>query len=81
MERTTDEAATAFSLTILITGALRDGSDLSAKLSAFTRKVEAVLLDTWPEFLPGAPPITVITSELRDDLGALAEQVRQWRTT
>jgi hypothetical protein len=64
-----DENPKAYSLVLVISGAFREPGDEVAQLpiETFLRRVEDALMTTWPGFLPGNPPVTVVTSELRDD--------------
>jgi hypothetical protein len=58
----------AYSLTILLTGALpSDVGDISGRFADFHERLMIMWADTFPEWLPGDPPATIITSKLRDD--------------
>jgi hypothetical protein len=68
MDERSDEQPKAVCMTIVIVGALpamRIGD--SDPIPAFLKDVEAALLQHFPEFLPAYPPITITTSEVRDD--------------
>lgn len=57
----------AYSLTIHITGALRGEGPVGDQLTALMQRVEAAIFETFPDFLPGNPPVWISSSELRDD--------------
>ncbi len=63
-----EEKHEAQSMTIILTGALpSDIGDISERFHAFRERLMAMWQETFPEWLPGNPPATIITSELRDD--------------
>jgi hypothetical protein len=57
----------AQSITIQIVGALRGQPFIGDRLEALLRRVETALFETFPEFLPANPAVTIQTAELRDD--------------
>lgn len=57
----------AYSLVVHISGALRGDGPVDDQITALMQRVEAAIFDTFPDFLPGHPPVWIAVSELRDD--------------
>lgn len=56
----------AHCITIMIVGALNVPFD-GNQLTDLMQRTEQAITEVFPDFLPANPPVTVITSELRDD--------------